>query len=174
LLPTGLTNLNTDKKGWSLLYNMTGEAFMRSRQLSQADNAFAKAMENDPLSARTWVNLGRVHNIKNEELQAEKAFKRAIELNPRYALAQFHLGMLYLDQGLEDNGFSALKRGLELSPGDPMGSLRLAMIYIKRGRKDLALDTLQTALKHPITNTDLYQSIIRLKATIQETPPQKI
>lgn len=161
-LPSGLKNIDVSKKEWALLYNLSGEAFMRYRDLARADFAFRKAMEMDPANARTWTNVGRIHNAVDKYLQAEQAYNKAIELERGYALPWFHLGMLYLDQGLDEKALHFLNNGLKRSPHDLMGCIQVAKLYLKREQLKEARGVLQQAVNHPSGDSHLYKLAERM------------
>jgi tetratricopeptide (TPR) repeat protein len=159
-LPDGVSGLTVTRSGQAELYNLAGEAFMRSQDLQQADALFGEALNLDNRMARTWTNRGRVFIAMGHQIQAEQSLEKALELDPRYSLAWFHLGMLYASQGIEEKGLRCLEEGLKQSPDNPMGSLQAGLIYLRNGQKERAKSLFSNALKKPITNKDLKMSLL--------------
>lgn len=155
LYPSGLKAFDPTKSEWLSLYNISGETYLRTQQLQQAEFAFNSALKISPNDPRTNTNLARVSSLKFNHLKAEEYLKKALKYNPDYALAWFHLGMLYIEQGMEDKGLQYLEKGLRISPYDPMGCLQTAMIYEKKGRTLDAKALIRKALTVPIANREL-------------------
>lgn len=160
MYPSGLSGFKPSEKEWVSLYNISGEGYLRSKQLEQAEKAFDNAFNLDRNDARTFTNLSRVYSIKLNHLKAEEYLKKALKIEPDYALAWFHLGMLYTEQGMEDKGLECLEKGLEISPFDPMGCLQTAMIYHKHKRDAEAKALIQKALTAPIANQELKTRLV--------------
>ncbi|MFH1369414.1 MAG: fused MFS/spermidine synthase [Elusimicrobiota bacterium] len=160
MLPEGITGFEPAAKDWELLYNLSGEGFMRSKYIDRAEAAFQEALKYNPSSARTLTNLGRINSLQFNHLKAEELLRKALKIDPDYAIAWFHLGMLYIDQGMEDKGLECLEKGLDISPFDPMGCLQVSKIYSGRGKNGAAQKLLKRALTAPIANRDVRVSLI--------------
>ncbi|MFC1501570.1 fused MFS/spermidine synthase [Elusimicrobiota bacterium] len=142
------------------LYNISGESFMRSKNLIQANMFFEKAFDLNQNNPRTLSNMGRIFNLQNKHLQSVQYFKKALELDPNYALAMFHLGMLYIQQGFDAKGLEMLEKGLDIEPYDPMGCLQASLIYVKNNEHMKAKDTITRALSKPIPNQDIQTNLM--------------
>ncbi len=167
MVPDGFLSDKPDNKKMALLYNLAGEAFMRTGQANQASDAFEKAFKLNPSNPRTLTNKGRIFNAMDQHFQAEEIFKKAISLDHQYALARFHLGMVYLEQGFESKGLRLLEEGLRLAPGDPMGSLQVAQIYSQMGKNKEAEALLFKALHKPIADPDLMFRLIQMHQALK-------
>jgi spermidine synthase len=170
-LPEELVGFSPTKKEFALLYNMAGETYLRHQDLADAEKAFQKAFEADADNARTWANLGRVHNLKTQHFQAEKAYRKSIALDKSFALPWFHLGMMYLEQGLDDQALSYLMEGHKRAPTDPMGTLQIAQLQINRKNYAQAQRLLEEALKRPILNQELNASLEHMLLTAKQKSP---
>lgn len=85
--------------------------------LTEAENAYRKAIELDPTDARPWNNLGNLLSDKLkrfDEAEAETAYRKAIELDPTYALPWNNLGRLLEASNHLTEAFAAYTQGADL------------------------------------------------------------
>ncbi len=170
-LPSSLSGFNPTKKELAFLHNLTGEAYLRQKNLAGAEAEFGKAMQLDNSSARTWANKGRASNLRMQHFQAEKEYRKAISLDGKYALPWFYLGMLYFEQEQEDQALEYLMEGHKRAPTDPMGSLQIASMLMRKGRNNEARVIIEKALQQPILNRGLYQNLEHLLINLKQKSP---
>ena len=68
-------------------------------RLREADLAFEKAIEHDPLFVPAWYWLGRVKAAQGDYVDARRAMQRVLAINPDFADATTYLGVLSLLEG---------------------------------------------------------------------------
>ena len=88
------------------------------QRYNEAEQAYKKAVEVDPVLAYPWYGLG---NLLADQLQrydeAEQAYKKAIEVDPSYALPWNNLGNLLTDQLQRyEEAEQAYKNAIEVDP----------------------------------------------------------
>lgn len=78
------------------LYKLQGNCLTRLSKLQEAETAYSKAYDLNPLSDALQVNLGSLSLQKNDYPSATEHFQKAIELNPQNDKALSGLGMAAL------------------------------------------------------------------------------
>jgi len=84
--------------------NLSGTYVMLNRP-KLATPILEKALEQDPLNSKIWINLGAAYLgnpvLANKERQARAiaAFEKALELDPGAPSVNYNLGLIYRDQG---------------------------------------------------------------------------
>lgn len=74
-------------------------------KLTEARDAYLRALELDRTNADLWYNLAIVYIEMKEPSEALKNFNHALELNPRHKLALFNSALL-----MQESGESGLNR----------------------------------------------------------------
>ncbi len=77
------------------IYANLGIAHMNLDQDTEAQSAFAAALERKPDFPNVYNQLGLLHRKHGRFEQAREAYLKAVELNPEYAEAHRNLGILY-------------------------------------------------------------------------------
>jgi tetratricopeptide (TPR) repeat protein/cold shock CspA family protein len=124
-----------------------GELLLRRGDLGAALAAFGEARDLDPGSSYLWERVGRVHELRGEQVEAEAAYIRATLL-PRGAFAHLALGRFYL-HGRHDvvRAGEALAAALHHArAAEPMIRLELARLHLECGRPAAALRQAERAL----------------------------
>lgn len=68
-------------------------------KLTEARDAYIRALELDPTNADLWYNLAIVNIEMKDRSEALKNFNHALELNPRHKLSLFNSGLLMQESG---------------------------------------------------------------------------
>lgn len=122
---------------WSLFY-YRGIAFERSKQWTNAEPSFLKALELKPdqplvmnYLAYSWVEKGV--NLERARIMIEKA----VSLRPRDGYIVDSLGWVLFRLGDYDGAVKALERAILLQPDDPIINMHLGDAYwkVKRFRE---------------------------------------
>ncbi|MCJ8352835.1 glycosyltransferase family protein [Novacetimonas hansenii] len=109
-----------------------GDEANQRRAWSEAEVAYAEALELDPELAHIWVQYG--HSLKEQRYleRAENAYRRAIELAPEVADTHLQLGHLLKLMGRRPAAVTAYEAALS-SPETHADALReLAALGVKR------------------------------------------
>lgn len=127
-------NPEIHQKDWvALLYHNAGTAAMREKKNEKAIRLLLKAIDIDPLSWETHVNLGYLFFITGDVKNAQRALVNAVEIKPEKAEIYSMLGRaLYADNKYE-LAIAALKRGIEL---DKLRELQLNLVAVYLASKN--------------------------------------
>ncbi len=94
-----------------------------------------RAMQLDPLSILTRVNLGVVHAFGGRYEHAERQFRQAVAMEPGFESAQSWLAITLAMRGKAEEAVAYARSAAELSPA---GDCNLASVYALLGRTDEA------------------------------------
>lgn len=76
-----------------------GELLLKMNKLTEAREAYLRALELDGTNADLWYNLAIVNIEMKDPSEALKNFNHALELNPRHKLALFNSALLMQESG---------------------------------------------------------------------------
>lgn len=114
-------------------WNERGVALYFSHRYPEAQAAFTKATELQPISALFWSNLAGVLRDEGKFEEAERILlDKALRLDVTLAAGYLNLGILYLEADRPDLAEAPLKRAAELSPPEGQGD---AQNYLARARQ---------------------------------------
>lgn len=85
--------------GCNLLVSCRGELLLKMNKLTEARDAYLRALDLDRTNADLWYNLAIVNIEMKDPSEALKNFNRALELNPRHKLALFNSALLMQESG---------------------------------------------------------------------------
>jgi protein O-GlcNAc transferase len=140
--------------------NHLGLALFRLGRYSEAEAAFAQAVQAEPQSALYWSNLAGALREGGQLGPAERVLlDEALRLDPLSGAAHTSLGLVYLEADRPDLAVPALTRALELLPPketaeaqgfldqtrDPARWLRLGDLLLERGQAEGALEAFTQA-----------------------------
>ncbi|KAM7003091.1 protein O-mannosyl-transferase TMTC3 [Tautogolabrus adspersus] len=112
-------------------YISRGELLLKMNKLSDARDAYLRALELDRTNADLWYNLAIVNIEMKDPSEALKNFNHALELNPRHKLALFNSALLMQESGEPKFWPEANRRFLlyvEEEPQDANGYFNLGML----------------------------------------------
>jgi len=124
-----------------------GALAMSLRRFDEAVDYLKKAGEQDPLSARSYSQLGAVYRFMGQYLESEVAYRKSLELSPEHIVSHCMLSFLMTDQGREADALAEANQ----EPADWAQLLALSHLHYKAGRKaeaDTALETLKATHAH--------------------------
>ncbi len=101
--------------------------------VTQAIEAYKKAVDLNPGAAGAWVNLGTIYYREHRFTEAEVYYKEAVNADPSYPLAEFNLGNLYDEQGRVPEAFDHYRRALALNPQYADAHFNLALLCERTG-----------------------------------------
>lgn len=102
-------------------------------KLTEARDAYLRALELDRTNADLWYNLAIVNIEMKDPSEALKNFNHALELNPRHKLALFNSALL-----MQESGEWGLQWGSEYFKSKP-ASQRKNKIQLANGKHCLAI-----------------------------------
>ncbi|KAG7214410.1 hypothetical protein INR49_006367, partial [Caranx melampygus] len=108
-----------------------GELLLKMNKLTEARDAYLRALELDRTNADLWYNLAIVNIEMKDPSEALKNFNHALELNPRHKLALFNSALLMQESGEPKFWPEANRRFLlyvEEEPDDANGYFNLGML----------------------------------------------
>lgn len=115
-----------------------GWAYLRARNVGQAQANFIRALELDPRQLDAMTGLGLIKVFDDPEMALD-LFTQARELDPQNSFVYRQLFFAYDALGRLDEGIEALKSGIERFPDESILKTDLATVYIyDLGRPDEA------------------------------------
>ncbi|XP_077568465.1 protein O-mannosyl-transferase TMTC3 [Stigmatopora nigra] len=112
-------------------YISRGELLLKMNKLTEARDAYLRALELDRSNADLWYNLAIVHIEMKEPSEALRTFEQALQLSPRHKLALFNSALLMQESGDSKFWPEANRRFLayiEEEPNDANGYFNLGML----------------------------------------------
>jgi len=114
--------------------------FQRGLQMEESDapisdamEAYKKAIELNPGAAGALVNLGTIHYHLRKFKEAENYYQKAVEVDPRYSLAHFNLGNLCDERGQIEKAFEHYALALKLNPDYADAHYNVALLCEQTG-----------------------------------------
>ena len=130
--------LKLDSKDF-MAWTELGNVYFLKNKLSDAEDAYKKALEQNTEFPLAMLNLGRLYLIQMNGEKAIEILTKAIAAEPNSADAQHFLGEAYLFIKKGSKAVSYLNEAIRLSPiGKAEIHLRLATLYNGAGLKDRA------------------------------------
>src|SRR5437016_273832 len=119
---------------------------MQQSRHQEALTVLAAAVERDPRSAGTHLNLGNaLTNLRRYE-EAIPRFKKAMELQPGLSQAHNNLGHALKELGRFDEAIASYEHALRIAPNDFEVHNNLGLALQKQGRLDEAVACFQSAI----------------------------
>ncbi|XP_041651499.1 protein O-mannosyl-transferase TMTC3 [Cheilinus undulatus] len=122
-------------------YISRGELLLKMNKLTDARDAYLRALELDRTNADLWYNLAIVNIEMKDPSEALKNFNHALELNPRHKLALFNSALLMQESGEPKFWPEANRRFLiyvEEEPQDANGYFNLGMLAMDANENEAA------------------------------------
>jgi len=134
----GLLQEDGPDSSGSIARNLLGVALMQQERHEEARQVLASALERDPRSAGTLLNLGSalVHLSRYDEAAAQ--FREAARIEPLLAQAHFNLGHALKELGRFEEAAAAYRAVLALDPGSLLAHLNLGFVLRELGQSDAA------------------------------------
>jgi predicted AlkP superfamily phosphohydrolase/phosphomutase/tetratricopeptide (TPR) repeat protein len=132
-----LEPLQNEQLPFSHLHTILGQAYLRRGFLTEAEAAFAKALERDEENAEAHDGLGVVLRRKGKFEDAVYQHMRSAALLHHRPLTHIHLGMALMRTGQLDWAIRAFEIAVELAPNLPFPHRCLVQLY-RRDQKNEA------------------------------------
>lgn len=135
-MAAGLNSPSDAFKSWLRQYDVSSE---KAESMAMTD--FEKAIELNPGYAEPWIELARVHMVRNDHGLAVSAAKEATRLAPGDWNAWMVLGESYIDAHSYPEAIEALQRGEAVAPDKMKPTMRLFVgsAYAKNGDREQVL-----------------------------------
>ena len=134
---------------------------------SDAMLSWKKALKLDPKDAKSYSNLGLLHEKMGEKEIAEAAYRNAIDLSPLDADCLARLGAFLLDEiTTSSEGLAYIERAIELDRDCWMAWANKGIVLMRQGEFHKAADALETA--HHCDSTNIPVLITLVKCLIEE------
>jgi len=139
-----LANDPKDFQAWTEL----GTVYLIEQKATEAEKAYANAVDIRPKFFRAQMNLGRLRMMQKNFEGAIEPLTAAIDINPSSADANYYLGEAYLQVKKGSKAVGYLNKAIALDPvGKAEAHLRLATLYNAVGMKDKAAIEYEEFLK---------------------------
>ena len=157
----GLKVAPTSVEGWNLL----GLAYNLRKDYTHAVAALERALELDPHSARTHVNLGSSYFALGKLDLSEKEFRAALRESPQDRDANYNLGTVLLARGDAEGAIAVLKH---VHPPDASTQIALIQALFEVHKRVDALELARTVSGQAKNDVRLHFSLGVLLASEKE------
>jgi tetratricopeptide (TPR) repeat protein len=128
------------------LYDMLGDAYSQQKDWPQAEEAYRKAIEQEPDEPTHRQGLAQALIAQNKYRDALAQFKKLSELQPATAENYVRMAEIYRRLGQFDQAQSSLQRAKELAPGNLQVLYNEALLYEDQGQYGEAIKILTDAI----------------------------
>ncbi|PAA56274.1 hypothetical protein BOX15_Mlig007293g2, partial [Macrostomum lignano] len=153
---------------YALVWILVGHEYLELKQVSNAIQAYHKAVTFNPADYRGWYGLGHAHELNNKSYYAIYYFRecqRLCNTDPRIMVA---LGESYSRVSLNEEAKKCYVKAFHLGDPDTMALFRLAELYEHLGEKDNACNAylmlVSTVIKSGATDTKAEPAAYRFLA----------
>lgn len=122
-----------------------GRYYWQTKQYSDAEQAYQRAIERDPTIVISYKQLAAVYQDQNKPEKALQVLNQGVEARPEAGDLQLSLGLLFAEIRQWDKSEAALTKAAVLSPNNSRIHYNLGLLLQKQKRLPEALDALQTA-----------------------------
>src|SRR5437899_16394 len=129
------------------LHKLQGDVTLKVGNKGGALAAYQAALELDPGYVQVWLDLGRLHEAKEEWAEAQEAYEHALEALPTFHEAALALADLLRRSGRARAAVVRLAGMLEQDPYDLQALLLLGRALLDEKRDEQALAAFRRALK---------------------------
>ena len=142
-------------QGWKL---------WKERKLSEAEDAFVKAVELNPDNENGWQGLGWAQLNQGKRENAKASFEKCVELNPENSAALNGLGWIADGQGSKDEAIEWWKKAVKAQPGATASLSGLVDTYAERKDNKNTVKYLEIWLKAEPDNEEVKKKLSKFKA----------
>jgi len=122
--------------------------------LHKAIEQFEAVTRLDPKDVDSFIALGRLYRLTNQNAKAEETFKKALGADPGSKASLSYLAQLYLDQGQYSDAIDTLEK-IPASDRDPATLVMLGQAYMDSRDYGQAVAAYQQALAQDPDNQEL-------------------
>lgn len=119
-------------------YHLKGIFLALRRRVTEAEHAFGKALELDPLSLVIRTHTSMVPFFSGDLAEAESRLRAAIDMDPNFGEAHWNLGMVYERRGRYEEAVDAFQKAIHLGGENPTLMADLAYVQTRVGQLEQA------------------------------------
>ncbi len=141
-----------------------------------AQQSFMQAIQSDPNNpdgyynlARTYQQLGKLHNQPADLQQAESYYNRCLDFDPNRVDCYRGLAVLLTEQGRATDAFRLMEGWTARNPSAAAPKIELARLFEESGNKDAAKHQLIEAVTVEPTNARALAALGKLREDAGET-----
>ena len=123
-----------------------GMAYVQTRQVDKARQAWARTFGVDPASAAAHLLTAQMMIRGQLDDLAEAELRLALQKDARLPGVHYLLGQTALFRGQLDESIALLRKELEIDPADAMALLRLGDAYVRQSKTEEAIGALQRSV----------------------------
>ena len=142
-------------------WSLTGDSLARENRLEEAEDAFRRALQEDPGSGPALDGIGRMRVERGDWVGAEDAFRQSIARGESQR-ARLHLGLVLERRGRPEEALSELRKAASLRPDDPTSLEALGRVLLGLGRADEAAAAYRGALERQPENAAAHLGLARI------------
>jgi tetratricopeptide (TPR) repeat protein len=156
--------------------NSDGVKMFEQAYYQGAAQRFQQAVQNDPNNpdgyynlARTYHQLGKLHNQKADLQQAESYYHQCLDKDPNHQDCYRGLAVLLAEQGRGADAFKLVEGWSARNPSVPGPKIELARLYEESGNKEMAKQQLIAAVDADPTSARALAALGKLREDSGET-----
>jgi tetratricopeptide (TPR) repeat protein len=156
--------------------NADGVKMFEQAYFQGAAQRFQQAIQSDPNNpdsyynlARTYHQLGKLHNQKSDLQQAESYYHQCLDHDPNHQDCYRGLAVLLAEQGRGTDAFKLVEGWSARNPAAPAPKVELARLYEESGNRDAAKQQLISAVDADPSNARALAALGKLREDSGET-----
>jgi tetratricopeptide (TPR) repeat protein len=150
-------------------WNYMGITLSRMERLTEAENAYKKAILVDAFYAKTHSNLGNLYLKEKLYDKAIAAFQRANSIDSTDTVNWLNLGLAYKQKGDTNGAIVSYRKAAECAPDDAEPWSRLGYIYAEKMLYKAARESWDEAVARDSSRTDLIANLQKLRQYAEST-----
>ncbi|HYV51201.1 MAG TPA: tetratricopeptide repeat protein [Dongiaceae bacterium] len=150
-------------------WNYVGITLSRMERLTEAENAYKKAITVDAFYAKTHSNLGNLYLKEKLYDKAIAAFQRANSIDSTDTVNWLNMGIAYKAKGDLNGAIVSYRKAADCSPDDAEPWSRLGYIYAEKMLYKAARESWDEAVARDSSRTDLIANLQKLRAYAEST-----
>lgn len=154
-------------EGWYQLarFKMDHGNYAKAQQFLQ------KALEIDPLDAKSHARLGMTRYYLDNKMLAKKSYLTAIALNPKDFNTRYNLGELYYTAFADtENALREYKAALDINPDHADANFKIGLIFLRNNMVKESIRYFRNALK---TDPDNVRILLQLGVSYEKIGDQE-
>ncbi|MGD9722799.1 MAG: tetratricopeptide repeat protein [Pirellulales bacterium] len=156
--------------------NQSGVRMFEQAYYQGALERFQQAVQTDPANpdgyynlARTYHQLGKLHNQPADLQQAESYYHQCLDHNPNHQDCYRGLAVLLVEQGRSADAFKLVEGWVARNPSLAAPKVELARLYEETGNRDAAKQQLIDAVAVDPVNSTALAALGKLREASGET-----